>query len=286
MCLCCFVTILLLKEAMFRSRNFVFTCNNYLPSHIEMLTHVDCRYMAYAYEIGESGTPHLQGFVCFDSGKTTSAVIKKLPGCHVEVMRGTIEDSLAYCSKENELVERGERPMSQKKKGETEQQRWKDMRIAAEEGRLDDIDPQIRFMHPRTVEYHRNKHLRERPLEDTTEKMLWYYGKSGTGKSRKARSENPLAYLKMCNKWWDGYQDQDVVLIEDFDMNHKVLCHHLKIWADRYPFPAEIKGGSMVIRPKVLIVTSNFHPNEIWEDPRDLEPILRRFRIHHFDTPF
>ena len=172
--------------------------------------------------------------------------------------------------------------MAPKQKGEKEKRKWKEIREAAEEGRLDDIPEDIRFLQPRLIEYHHSRALKKRKLEDTEEQHLWYYGASGTGKSRKAREENPTAYLKMCNKWWDDYLQQEVVIIEDFDRKHEVLCHHLKIWADRYPFPAEIKGGKIDIRPSKIIVTSNYHPREIWSDPSDLEPILRRFKVIHF----
>ncbi len=62
---------------------------------------------------------------------------------------------------------------------------------------------------------------------------LWYYGDHGTGKSLKARSDYVDAdlNLKPCNKWWDGHSNQRVLIIEDFDRNHAVLCHHLKLWA-------------------------------------------------------
>jgi len=114
-------------------------------------------------------------------------------------------------------------------------------------------------------------------LSWTTPPNLWVWGPPGTGKSRMFQQENP--YRKMCNKWWDGYDGQQDVLIEDVDLDHKRMGHHLKIWADRYPFTAELKGFSCTIRPGRIIVTSNHHPNEIWSNVSDCAAIVRRFEI-------
>jgi len=265
-----------------RARNFTFTWNNY-PTDCETKLRAlkGVKYVIYGKEVGKEGTPHLQGTLIYKSLKSEPQVRKDLPGCHVEICL-YLEKSITYCKKEGQFTEWGIAPKSKQQQGEDERQRWIDIRIACEEDRMDDVDPKIRFNQPRICEYHRANGSKKRKLDDTEEKMEWYYGASGTGKSRKAREENPDAYLKMCNKWWDGYEDHEVVLIEDFDKKHDVLGHHMKIWADRYPYLAEIKGGAIKIRPKKIIVTSNYHPDEIWFTESDVEPIKRRFKVTRF----
>lgn len=239
------------------------------------------KYICWGKEVGEEGTPHLQGYLVFEYANRISACKKILPRAHWEKRLGNHEQAKAYCMKDGDFHEFGIEPVSQKRKGELGAEWYRDQIKKVADKNFEDVDP-----HYLVTNYSgllkAASLLYPAKLEDTEEKMEWYYGPSGTGKSKKARTENPDAYLKMCNKWWDGYTDQECVLIEDFDRDHKVLAHHLKIWGDRYPFPAEIKGGKIDIRPKKIIVTSNYHPKDIWENEADLEPILRRFKVTNF----
>ena len=52
------------------------------------------------------------------------------------------------------------------------------------------------------------------------------------------------------NKWWDGYEGEDVVIIEEWSPDDKLSLQNLKEWADKWPFGAERKGGYMIIRPR------------------------------------
>lgn len=237
-----------------------------------------------------TGQLHLQFYVQLKPNcPKRLSELKKLPDgvtVHWQSCKGSDSANFDYCSKDGNYMEFGERREADP--GLREANRWDRARRLAEIGNFDAIESQLFIQHYSSFRSIARDTQRPPPNLDGPADLqvgLWIYGPSGCGKSRHARTENPGAYLKLANKWWDGYTGQDVVLLEDFDVEHACLGHHLKIWADRYGFPLEVKGSYGVARPKRFIVTSNYHPREIWGDkPGTLEPILRRFELMPMGT--
>lgn len=248
--------------------------------------------MVVGFEVGESGTPHLQGYVEFKNQCKLSTLKRWLPSAHFEVAKGTAEDNLKYCTKDNSTglapIIRGTPELAAKKVSRADVvARYEDAYNCAVIGNLDAIPKDLLA---RFEQHYRRVMVMSRIVVDLPpgHKHDWFVGSSGTGKSKTARESYPNAYLKGARtKWWDGYDGQEVVIIEDLDRRDAdYMVYNLKIWLDMYKFPAEIKGGSLgVIRPKHIVITSNWSPQDLWQDPRDLEPILRRLHCLQFPLP-
>lgn len=94
---------------------------------------------------------------------------------------------------------------------------------------------------------------------------IWF-GITGSGKSHKAFHEYPNAYRKTIpGKWWEGYQGQKEVILEEFNPIEEIevrLPEILKM-CDKYPYQIEIKGSSCQLKANTFIFTSNVHP-KLW----------------------
>ena len=94
-----------------RGKNWCFTLNNYTQADLDRLSSpldgVD--YIIYGKEVGQSGTPHLQGVVCFAQRKRKPQVLAVLGQCHVELAR-MLREAIEYCKKEGDWSEYGQTP--------------------------------------------------------------------------------------------------------------------------------------------------------------------------------
>lgn len=268
-----------------RYRNFCFTLNNWESKDWGYLKTINCKYIVYGREVGEKEqTPHLQGFISFQSAKTLSGAFKALPLCHVEVA-ATIDEAIKYCKKGGDFTERGKAPMTQQQKGQTEVDRYQQAWDLAKTGDMEAIPADIRIKCYNTLRSIAKDYAKApEDLDDVC--GLWFYGEPGTGKSYTARKDYGEFYLKETNKWWDSYQGEETVIIDEVELDHgKFIGHYLKKWADRYAFDAETKGAKLIIRPKRIIVTSNYSIDEVFgTDGALCEAIKRRFRVTHFNN--
>jgi len=133
----------------------------------------------------------------------------------------------------------------------------------------------------RTWEYIRAAYG-DKPSDRSTLQNYWIMGPSGSGKSRYCRETWPGFFTKAMNKWWDGYQKEEVAVLDDVSPKHgEWITYYLKIWADHYVFNAEVKGGMLKIRPAIFVVTSQYSLAEICQDlnPEELLALQRRFTI-------
>lgn len=110
---------------------------------------------------------------------------------------------------------------------------------------------------------------------------LWIFGKPGCGKTYYATHKYPNFYMKPLNRWWDGYKDQEVVIVDDLDCtNNREIGHLIKVWADNYNALGEIKMGTVNLNFKKLLVTSNYMPRALWPSDRQMQiAICRRFKF-------
>lgn len=274
---------------MSKYRGYCFTWNNPEPQVQVQLREKNCRYIVFGHETAPTtGTCHLQGYVYFWNPRSPRSVAEEFKGAHIEVARGSPERNREYCTKSGKFEEYGTLPMSNAEKGAQEKSRWEDIWEKARQGLYMDIPPAIRVTHYPKLKQITLDYQQQQPPPDLDHVTgIFYYGPSGVGKSRAARQRYPGAYIKNLNKWFDGYLDQQYVIMDDLDPEAADrLTSHLKIWCDHYAFTAETKGGSRFIRPKWFVITSQYRLEDLFTKSQAYEAMKRRmYEVQRFTHP-
>lgn len=256
-------------------RNFVFTVNNPEFETVNRLKGWDqIKYIVCGSEVGESGTPHLQGYVELKASKPFKTIKNVMPTAHIEARRGTAAQAADYCKKDGDYWELG---TISKQGARTD---IREATALIQEGRrMRDIALECPEVY---VKYHRGLEkyqalLMEPRNEAPTVTVL--YGPTGTGKSRRAREllQGPgYVWHPQQGQWFDGYQGEDDVIFEEF--RGQLPFGQVLSLLDRYDCRVQFKGGCCEFRATNIVLTSPVHPREWYRDIGDdkVDQLMRR----------
>lgn len=268
------------------SRRYCFTLNNYTKNDWNTLSNNDfTTYICMAKEIAPTtNTPHLQGYFELKNAKTISAIKKliEINNIHLEPAIANAEKNKSYCSKTINIEVDNDKWFE---KGDIKQQgKRSDLEAVAELAMNTNIpikDVANEFP-TEFIKYHKGierlrylqyEHRKERPI------VIWRWGPSGAGKTYKPIKEHKSHFIKNGTTWWDGYIQQEAIIIDDFEAEWDF--RDLLRLLDENPYTAYVKGGSIPVNSKYIYITCEFHPKDLFTGTRYTQVKRRITNIIH-----
>lgn len=248
------------------------------------------RFICWGEEVCPStGKDHLQGYVEFTKAISRSKAQRTvgIPQSYMAARSGTQAEAIAYCEKDGKFQQHGIKAQ-QGKRSDIEQVRG----LVREGGSMRTIiELGVNYQCIRYAEKVLTYFEKKRTTKPT---VWWYWGETGTGKSRSARTEATEradglehVYYKPDGAWWDGYDKQAVVIIDDFRPQDFKFNYLLKL-LDWNPIMVPYKGGFRQFDSELIIITCPKHPDGLVDyqnNGEDLDQLLRRIdNIKEFVT--
>jgi len=237
------------------------------------------KYMIVGEEVcPTTGKEHQQGYVCFNNPIEFNSMRKLVKGMHIEVANGSDEQNKKYCNKDGDYRELGEPNAPGKRNDLT------NIKKKLSEGKpltdvvLEDCE---NYQQMRTAEK-LFEYSQKKKKRNWKPRVIWVHGPSGCGKSRYAFEKfEGLDYFVAGEHtgsfYWDGYEGEEYVILDDFRGNQMTLTNLLRT-LDRYEYRVSVKGSSRQLLAKKIIITSIKHPKDIYAAIIDDEPVQQLLR--------
>jgi len=226
---------------------------------------------------------HIQGYCELQSvirGRT--AITKLGQGTHIEKRKGTRTQAKEYCSKE-ETRQAGPWEFGTFTPSQTKTS-YKDKCSAIfkllEEGKTQreiiELYPEVWMRSHRAIEKFITM-LHPPRNHQTTLSVI--YGPTRSGKSFYAYSKYPQAYWKSADQWWNNYNGDEIVILDEFYgwIKHSDLLR----LADAYPLQVQTKGGMVEFTAKHVILISN-EPMDGWYNQNIMRHGALKARVSNF----
>lgn len=271
------------------ARHYCFTS---FASDAPLFDDTKMRYMVYQKEHTTAGKTHWQGYVELTNSLRPTTLAKLLGNAHVEYRKGTRDEARDYCMKEESRcplalpVEHGVWSNVQGKRNDLNDV-YEMIREGKEESDILGCQPGAFIRYNRGIReaIFVQRGCKFKRLRRTNLVVELFYGESGSGKTRHCYDTygDSLFCLTKGNSkncWFDGYQGETTLLLDDFYgwIAYGFLLNALDI----YPFRVEVKGGHTWAQWTRVIITSNKPWNEWYRKP-DQDALFRRIhQILHF----
>lgn len=266
-------------------RSYCFTLNNYTEDDETRIQAIVCRYLIYGRETGESGTPHLQGYIEFKNAVRPSTINRKLGGrAHTEARRGSPSQAADYCKKDGDYFEKGS--ISQQGRRTDLVSLYQRVKEGKTDSEILEELPGTFLKYSKAVTTARcvlaaASGSRFQPVEVNV-----FWGEPGSGKTRACMEADPdLFWVPNTSPvWWDGYCGQETILLDDF--YGWIKYGRLLNLLDGYRFRLPVKGGFTWKAWKRVYITSNMHPDSWYQTVQDKRALNRRISsITRLDLP-
>lgn len=258
-----------------RARAWCFTLNNYAREDEETIkawvTDNSASYVVAGREVGEEGTPHLQGYVEWSSKRSLSTIRRLLPRAHWERRRGSAREAASYCKKDNNFFEAGQCSRAGRRSD------LQEIQGLIDEGKDDAYIAEHYFsqwvIYRRSFSAYRDLRSNRRMFKSRVEVLV---GATGLGKTRYVYHMygGEDIFVWGGDRWFDGYRGQSIALFDDYEGGLE-WSFFLRL-LDRYPMQVPVKGGFVEWKPTKIFITSNQEYTQWYPERAYTEPLFRR----------